>query len=97
MKFLSLDLIKAHVRIDSSCEDSLLELYGEAAEKTTLNFINMTYDEVVEKYGEFPMPLIQASLILVDTSYQWRNPVSQYIMYAVPYTFDLLIKPYAKL
>ena len=35
--------------------------------------------------------------MLVDLSYQQRSPVSPVSMYAVPYTFDLLIKPYMKL
>ena len=37
MKWLTLDWIKQHSRIDFDCEDDLLELYGEAAEEAVLN------------------------------------------------------------
>lgn len=47
--------------------------------------------------GEFPVPLIQASLMLVDNSYTQRSPASAQNLYSVPYTFDVLVKPYMKL
>ena len=87
MKWLTIDYIKAHSRIDYDCEDSLLELYGDAAEATVMNIIGRTYDEIVEKFGtdtqEIPAPLIQASLILVDTSYQFRAAISTQNIYQV--------------
>ena len=39
MKWLKIDYIKQHSRIDYDCEDGLLELYGESAEETVLNVI----------------------------------------------------------
>lgn len=32
--------------------------------------------------------------MLVDVSYQYRNPISTSHLSIVPYTFDILIKPY---
>jgi hypothetical protein len=43
------------------------------------------------------MPLVQASLMLVELSYMQRSAVSMQQLYAVPYTFDLLVKPYMRL
>ena len=97
MKYLTLNDIKAHCRIDIDAEDSLLELYGEAAEDTVLNYIGKTYDELTEEYTTLPKPIVQATLMLVDTSYQYRSPISTQSMSIVPYTFDLLVKPYVKL
>ena len=98
MKWLKIDYIKQHSRIDFDCEDGLLELYGESAEETVLNVINRTYDELVEQGGgEVPAPIVQASLMLVDLSYKYRSPISPENLSMVPYTFDLLIKPYMKL
>ena len=37
MKWLTLELIKKHSRIDSNVEDDLLTIYGESAEDTVLN------------------------------------------------------------
>ena len=97
MKYLSLEYIKQHSRIDYDCEDGLLEAYGDSAEETVLNLLNRTYEDIVEVYGQVPAPIKHASLMLVDLSYNNRSPVSPQNMYQVPYTFDLLLKPYMKL
>lgn len=97
MKWLTLDYIKMHLRIDYSCEDSLLTIYGEAAEDVVLNAINRSYNGVLRVYGAIPKPLYQAALMLVDLSYQQRSPVTSQHMSSVPYTFDILVKPYTKL
>lgn len=97
MKWLTLDYIKAHSRIDFNCEDDLLTLYGESAEDTVLNVIDRTYDEVVSANGEVPAPLYHAALMLVEVAYTQRAPISQSNLYVVPYTFDMIVKPYMKL
>lgn len=109
MKWLTLDYIKAHSRIDYDGEDDLLTLYANAAEQTVLNLCNRSYDEMMEKYGEdtttesgdvvktMPATIMQATLMLVDNSYQQRSPASAQSLHLVPYTFYLLIKPYIKL
>lgn len=100
MKFLTLENIKAHSRIDYDCEDTLLELYGDSAEETVTQYLNRgkTTDEMVAnltaEFGKVPTPIYQAALMLVDVSYQHRSPVSAQNMSVVPYTFDLLLKPY---
>ena len=98
MKFLTLDYIQKHSRIDGSCEAEILNLYGEAAEDTVLNYIGMTFDELKAKYNNaVPKAVVQAALMLVDTSYQYRSPITPGNVSLVPYTFDLLLKPYVKL
>ena len=99
MKWLTLERIKAQLRIepDFHDEDDLLEEYGESAEEVLLNYLNRTYEDVIEVYGRVPAPLRHASMMLVDTSYQYRSPVSAQNMSLVPYTFDLLVKPYMRL
>lgn len=97
MKWLSIDYIKQHSRIDYDCEDGLLEMYGDSAEDTVLNICNRTYEDLVEVYGQIPAPLYHAALILVDTSYTQREAVSMQQLYTVPYGFDMLVKPYMRL
>ena len=101
MKWLTVEYIKKHSRIDYDCEDDLLELYGEAAEETVMNITGRDYDDIVANFGTegrpIPAAIIQASLILVDTSYMQRTAVSPQQMFAVPYAFDMLIKPYMRL
>lgn len=94
MKWLTLDYIKKHSRIDFDCEDDLLNIYGESAEDTVLNVIARSYTEVIETYGEVPKPLYVASLMLVEVSYTQRAPITQTNLYTVPYAFDMMVKPY---
>ena len=105
MKFLTIDKIKQQLRLDCTCEAELLDAYGNSAEATLAAYIGFmdennvpSVDKMLEAYGgTMPTPLVQAALMLVDTSYQFRSPVSAQNMSVVPYTFDLLVKPYVKL
>ena len=105
MKFLTIDKITQQLHLDCTCEAELLEDYGNSAEATLAAYIGFMYennlpsvDKMLEAYGgTMPAPLVQAALMLVDTSYQFRSPVSAQNMSVVPYTFDLLVKPYVKL
>lgn len=97
MKFLTLADIKSHCRIDGNYEDDILTLYGEAAEQTLFNYIGSTYEEITTEHSGLPRPLYHAALMLVDVSYTHRSPVSPQAMSVVPYTFDILVKPYIKL
>lgn len=99
LKWLTLERIKQQCRIEPEFtdEDAILTEYGESAEETLLNYLNRSYEDIMSIYGRIPAPLRQASLLLVDTSYQYRSPVSSQSMSLVPYTFDLMVKPYMRL
>ena len=100
MKFLTFDMIKAQLRLDdeqAKLEYDLLCDYGEAAEDAVLNICHRTITDIFEQYGMVPKALVQAGLMLVAQSYQHREPASPQNLYAVPYAFDLLLKPYIKL
>lgn len=103
MKFLSLDLIKQQLRIDTDCDDGLLELYGDSAEMTLAQYLNRgkNVDDMIasltEEYGEIPAPIYQAALLLTDSGYQHRSPASPTQMYYVLYDFDLMVKPFMRL
>lgn len=98
MKFLTLELIKDHSRIDSDCENKMLELYGNGAENNLFRLLDRTYDEVLAMNGgEFPDDLVIAALMLVDILYNYRNPHANIHLSSVGYTFDFFVKPYIKL
>jgi hypothetical protein len=101
MKWLTLDWIKQHSRLDFNCEDEsereLMILYGEDAEQTVLNICNRTLEDIIEQYGKVPAPLYVAALQLVEVNYINRSPNSMQNMYQVKYSFDMKIKPYMKL
>lgn len=94
MKYLKIDYIKAHSRIDFDCEDAELELYGQGAEETILYLCNRTYENLIGTYGEVPASIIHVTLELVCNSYEHRSPASPQNLSAVPYNFDLLVKEY---
>ena len=94
MKYLTIEDIKTQLRLDFDCEDSLLELYGIGAEDTILYLCNRTFENLVGTYGEVPAAIRQVTLELVTNSYEQRSPASPTNLSAVPYNFDLLVKPY---
>lgn len=97
MKWLDLTIIKAHLRITEEYEDSLLQTYGESAEELVLTYLGMTYGELIAEYGTVPKNIKHATLMLIDVFYKHRAPITIENMNMVPYTFDLLMKPYMKL
>ena len=103
MKFLSIDYIKQHSRIDFDCEDQLLELYGDSAEETLAGVLNRgnTVDQMVaslkEEYGDIPARCYHAALMLTEQAYNHRGPTSPTNTSMVPYGFDMLVKPLMKL
>lgn len=103
MKFLTIDYIKQHSRIDFDCEDQLLELYGDSAEETLAGILNRgkTVDEMVaslkEEYGIMPARCYQAALMLTEQAYNHRSPMSPANVSIIPYSFDLIVKPLMKL
>lgn len=97
MKWLTIDYIKEHVRIDSDCEDSLLELYGDAAEETALNMMQRTKADLIEEYGKVPTPVIQATLLFVGDLYKNREMQITGNSNNINPAFGTLLKPYCKL
>ncbi len=96
MKWLTIDYIKEHSRIDYDCENAALELYGSAAEDTILSVVRRTLENVKDKWGAIPPAFYQAALMLTDLGYQNRSPISVTNMSVVPYTFDMLIAEYMR-
>ena len=94
MKYLTLEYIKAHSRIDYDCENELINKYGSAAETAILDLIGQSYEDLVETYGEVPEPVMQATFMLADNLIRHRSPGDQVSISIVPYGFDLMLKKY---
>lgn len=100
MKFITFEQIKAQLRLDdeqAEMERDMLCDYGESAEETVLNTLNTTMEDIIEQYGRMPKPIVHATLMLVDNAYKERSPISPQNMSSVPYSFDLMLKPYMRL
>ena len=102
LKVVNLEELKAQMREDFDGEDDLIRLYGEAAEDAVIGATRRTYEELVAmaeaEGGEgFPARLKVAILMLAAHSHRNREPVAAVAQNAVPYAFDMYIKPYVKL
>ena len=103
MKWLTLEEIKQQLRIepDFTDEDSLLVRYGNSAEAVVLNITGRTFEELkaMNPTGEdaIPADLWEATVLLVELSYQQRSPLTSQNLSVVPYAFDMKIKPYMRL
>ena len=99
LQFLTLEDMKAQVRLESSFtdEDNYLMMLGRSAERRLFKDIQRTYDEVVEMEGEWPMDLTLAALMLVASWYQHREPETNQSMAVVPYSaYEGFYMPYRK-
>lgn len=101
MRIVDMDYIIDHSRIDDirngNGEEKLLMLYAESAEEMVLNYLERDLADLFDEYGKIPAPIKQATLMLIDNSYEHRSPATMQNLYSVPYTFDALIKPYMRL
>ena len=94
MILTTLDYIRAHTRIDSDFEDTILELYADSAEAQALNYMGRSADDLFASYGGIPAPVVHAVCMLTEHAYRHRNPVSERNMWEVPYTVTARLKPY---
>lgn len=97
LKWLSIDAIHAHCRIDFNCEDAELEQYGMAAEQAILDLTRRTYENFIDTYGRIPDPIFNASLLLVQSLYKNRDAEEQRDSKEIAYGFKFLVKNYMAL
>lgn len=99
MKWLTIQDVKKHSRIDYDCDDALIELYIDAAEEEVMHILGRDYDDIVANFGTektpIPAAIRQATLMIVDESYQYRTAASPQNIVTTP-TFEGLIRYYIK-
>ena len=94
LKWLSIDAIHAHCRIDFVCEDAELEQYGIAAEQAILDLTRRTYENFIDTYGRIPDPIYNATLLLVQSLYKNRDAEEQRDSKEIAFGFQFLVKNY---
>lgn len=99
MAVVSLALFKQHVRADDFADDdAYLEHLLATAEVAVIDSTRRDEEELTTLGGgSFPLPLVQAIMMLGAHWYNQRESVSAVQMYQVPDSLQALIKPYRKL
>ena len=94
LRWLSVDAIKTHCRIDFDCEDAELEQMGIAAEQAILDLTRRTYENFIDTYGRIPDPIFNASLLLVQSLYNNRDAEEQRDSKEIAFGFSFMVKNY---
>lgn len=94
LKWLSIDAIHAHCRIDFNCEDAELEQFGMAAEQAILDLTRRTFDNFIDTYGRIPDPIYNATLLLVQSLYKNRDAEEQRDSKEIAFGFSFMVKNY---
>jgi uncharacterized phage protein (predicted DNA packaging) len=110
---VTLEELKKQMRVDFDEEDSLIETYGDAAERQVISDTRRTERELLERgwmeredeadipdeitADYFPRRLKVAVMMLAAHLYRNREVVSSVAQNCVPYSYDVMVKPYVKL
>ena len=94
LKWLNLDAIHQHSRLDFNCEDAELLQMGMAAEQAILDLTRRTYANFIDTYGRIPDPIFNASLLLVQSLYKNRDAEDQRDSKEIAFGFSFLVKNY---
>jgi uncharacterized phage protein (predicted DNA packaging) len=108
MKFITLNELKDQLRIehDYTDEDTLLTTIGNASEAALLRACNRTADDLLATFGTTdpdsgdvlpPTDFAMACLMLGKHLYEHRGPDDTVQQVQVPFSIDLMVKPFIKL
>ena len=94
LKWLNLDAIHQHCRIDFNCEDAELEQMAMTAEQAILDLTRRTFENFIDTYGRIPDPIFNASLLLVQSLYNNRDAEEQRDSKEIAFGFSFMVKNY---
>ena len=93
---MDLAFIKKHLNIDDSFtgDDDYIEFLDTVAIGTIEKHIDISYNELLTKYGEIPTPILQAELLYIGNLYNSREAVTFGSANEIPFTYDYLLALY---
>ena len=94
LRWLTIEAIHTHCRIDFNCEDAELEQMGIAAEQAILDLTRRTYENFIDTYGRIPDPIYNATLLLVQSLYKNRDAEEQRDSKEIAFGFSFMVKNY---
>ena len=97
MDLLTIDLVKAHCRIEGYSKDperqrkidDTIKKCANLAEGIVYEYIGKNYFAIMKEYGEIPITIMQAALIATADMIFERDPKENY-------AFKMILKPYKK-
>lgn len=94
--YLTLNQIKKHLNIDSTftADDTYLMNLASVAENAVQKHIDNELSELEDDYGQLPMPLTQAMLLMIGTLYAKRESIAFASVVEVPLSYDYLLSLY---
>lgn len=96
LRYLTLDNILMHCRLDEGTEDDYIIGLGETAERMVEDYTNRTLEDLAGEAGVLPRPVEHACYLIIADLYRNReatSSVQQYGGYALP----AMLKHYKKL
>lgn len=102
MQVLTLEELKAQMRVDFEEDDEIIKLYGMAAEQGVSSYCRRTvadFEEENARRGGTGFPAVPRVCMLMLASHLYRNrePVAGLQQVSVPYTFEFMLKDWVKL
>ncbi|MCK3656782.1 hypothetical protein A4G19_15535 [Pasteurellaceae bacterium Macca] len=95
---ITLEEIKAHLRIEHDLDDELLEVYADATLEAASNHIGKVWgDEHSDTTVRFTQGIKVGCLMFIGHLYANRESVSDVQLYEVPMTIKALWNPYRNL
>lgn len=93
MEFISLDIAKEYLRVDSSDEDTLIGLLASSAEKLCVDIARLTADEVtelskVDTDDDGNVTAIRTDAFSIAEVIQIREVMKVAVLYALGYLYE---------
>lgn len=94
LRFLDLEEVKQHLRIDGNDEDKVITRYCLSAETEALRTMQRTLESLYEEFGEVPDDIIEACMMRIATHYKYREDLTDRNLWRVDYAWDRALIPY---
>lgn len=88
LRILTIEMIKAHLRLDDDAPAEELQLYAESAETEALLFMERSLESIYEEFGDIPADIKLACLCRVATAWKYREDITDRNLYRLPYTWE---------
>lgn len=96
MRYLTLDNILMHCRLERGAEDDYITHLGETAEEMTEKYLNRTLEELAGENGTLPRSIENTCYMIVADLYRNREASSTMQLHPNPALLALL-RPYKRL